>query len=1303
MSKIDRLSILGIRSFDNTRSETIQFHTPLTLIVGYNGSGKTTIIECLKYATTGALPPNAGNGSAFIHDPNLCGEKEVLAQVKMSFKSTSGARMVATRSLQLTVKKTIRAFKTLEGHLLMVKDGERTGISSRVAELNQLMPQYLGVSRAILDNVIFCHQDDSLWPMAEPANLKRKFDEIFEALKYTKAIDNIKVLRKHQNAELAKFKIDEQHSKEDKDKADRAEKRSRELSDEIEALREETHKLGEDIRQATEEADKAWSHAARFEEIIGTLKGKQIEAQTKEESINYLRSHVKEMEESDEWLKDTLDQYEERMALHQEHIATQTGQYDALKVAIETNRQQSAQKQTEAGRLAAEKTNHEQQVVRREAMVKETARRHNIRGFDTELDEAHIRDFMERLTKMSRDQNLKLERAQRETQEELQTAQHTLNELGERRSALNQSKAFAKDQITTNDRIISRLQAELDKIDIDEGAKAALDSKLDDVKSKLQKAKKDIQEANFDKSIHEANTRLRSLEESSEELNSELIQSSRRLGDLAKLDFLRNELRERQHSLETMKGAHNDRIAEVVGTNWQPSNLDREFQLAVDQKHSELLDAERQRNGVSRDLEQVEFKLNTSRLELKKKRQESQTCEKRLREVSGTEPSEYLETVARLQDDRDTLKNDVANFAKLQEYYESCVKIAEEHNVCRLCERSFKAEKERAKLLAKIDKLLSKAAQESDVKELELIEADLKEARDAAPSYDTWQRLTISEIPNLEAEGRRLEARRDTLLIQAEEQDKSVNEREEAKRDVGALTKTIQNITRYSSEIKSLESQIENLAAQQKETSMSRTLDDIKEQLSDTKAKVQTARNTVVRLTGDYERAKGLINSLELESRDVSTRLQRASHELEQKGNLDARTEELRSLNQHQRDSMKRADRDIEALAPHFLKAQGKYDEIKRRGAEKVSQHQHDASELVNSSHQLKLTDEDINSYLARGGPAQLARCEREMKSLQNELSKLEGEQRQITIEVNKARGQLDKQDATKRSIQDNLKLRQDIRGLETVNAEIAELEAHNAETDRDRFTREAEKWGLRHRNASAEQSSKMGAMKSKDDQLLQLLTDYETDYKDAAKKYKEAHIKVETTKAAVEDLGRYGGALDKAIMRYHSLKMEEINRIVEELWKKTYQGTDVDTVMIRSDTDGAKGKSSYNYRVTMVKQDAEMDMRGRCSAGQKVLASIIIRLALAECFGVNCGLIALDEPTTNLDRDNIKSLAESLHDIINVRQQQSNFQLIVITHDEEFLRYMKCADFCDNYYRVSRNERQKSIIERQSIAEVSG
>ena len=69
-----------------------------------------------------------------------------------------------------------------------------------------------------------------------------------------------------------------------------------------------------------------------------------------------------------------------------------------------------------------------------------------------------------------------------------------------------------------------------------------------------------------------------------------------------------------------------------------------------------------------------------------------------------------------------------------------------------------------------------------------------------------------------------------------------------------------------------------------------------------------------------------------------------------------------------------------------------------------------------------------------------------------------------------------------------------------------------------------------------------------------------------------------------------------------------------------------------------------------------------------QVLACLIIRLALAETFSTNCGIIALDEPTTNLDRENIGSLAEALAELANKRAEQGNFQLVVITHDEDFI-----------------------------------
>lgn len=133
--------------------------------------------------------------------------------------------------------------------------------------------------------------------------------------------------------------------------------------------------------------------------------------------------------------------------------------------------------------------------------------------------------------------------------------------------------------------------------------------------------------------------------------------------------------------------------------------------------------------------------------------------------------------------------------------------------------------------------------------------------------------------------------------------------------------------------------------------------------------------------------------------------------------------------------------------------------------------------------------------------------------------------------------------------------------------------------------------------------------------------------------------------------------------MKYHSVKMEEINKILRELWQHTYKGQDIDTIEMRADVDSKEGgKANYNYRVRlmnlprapfysrsflrqviMVKGDTELDMRGRCSAGQKVLASLVIRLALAETFCLNCGILALDEPTTNLDRYNVESFANAL------------------------------------------------------------
>ena len=40
------------------------------------------------------------------------------------------------------------------------------------------MHELLGVPKAVLEHVVFCHQEESNWPLLEGAKLKERFDQV---------------------------------------------------------------------------------------------------------------------------------------------------------------------------------------------------------------------------------------------------------------------------------------------------------------------------------------------------------------------------------------------------------------------------------------------------------------------------------------------------------------------------------------------------------------------------------------------------------------------------------------------------------------------------------------------------------------------------------------------------------------------------------------------------------------------------------------------------------------------------------------------------------------------------------------------------------------------------------------------------------------------------------------------------------------------------------------------------------------------------------------------------------------------
>jgi DNA repair protein RAD50 len=1109
----------------------------------------------------------------------------------------------------------------------MIKDGERTTISSRVAELDQIMPQYLGVSEAILDSVIFCHQDESLWPMSEPGVLKKRFDEIFAAMKYTKAIDNIKALRKAQGTELAKHKMFEDQFKIDKDRGERAEKQSLALQSEIEKLREQSEQLNKDMQVALENAREKHQQSVSFLGIINDLNTKRERAALRQQDVNDLRKGLEELPESDDWLKSTLAQYEEQMTRYRSEEQIYQDQYRELQEEIHQARKRLAGKLAEQGQFQAQKENHERQIELRSSLVREAARIHAIRGYDGDLDDNRIREFMERVSKLSIEKARERERVQKATDDELSHVRALLADLENRRSIRTQDKVIAKQTIAANDKKIYAIQNEVDEINIDEGAKAVLDLSLKDLKDRLQKIVAGFENAAWDSQLHTENAQLRDLEEENERLNNELVSNTRLASSRAQLEFVKKELKDRQRSLDTMIAAHGEKISSTIGSNWQIVTLEQEFQAILDQKSRALANAQRQRDGTSRELEQIEFKLSTIRDARKKKAAEMKTCQDVVLDsifIDGQRLSttdDYLTEMATLESDRDTLKSDVENFTHLNTFFNKCIIVAEQQGKCRLCDRKFAEAREKSSAIAKLRQRLAEDNRAALAAELQKVEDDLKAAQAARSQYEAYIRLSDVEIPALDKDLKRNEDQRVNLLASLEDQDAIVREEESAKREVESLSKTISTITRYSSEISSFDAQAVTLSMQHNSSVNSLSLEEIQERLAACGEQTRGLKAKIAKITSEKDRTKSLINILELEVRDVASKLTYANHEMEKKQGHLSRIQDLKENSRTQHDSIRQAEVDLDALSPQISKIKAQESDVQQSGRDKVKEINDESSRLSDTVNKLRDADNAIKVYLENDGLGRLTACQRSIKSIEQDIARAEGEVSQITSKANRVKEQLNNSERNKRTISDNLKFRQNLHELEILHEQIAELESRNATEDYNRLASEAQRFEMRHQRLLAERGPILGTMRAKDDELQRLLTEWETDYKDAARKYREAHIKVETTKAAIDDLGRYGTALDQAIMKYHSMKMEEINRIAGELWQSTYQGTDVDTILIRSDVENASNKRNFNYRVCMVKQDAEMDMRGRCSAGQRVLASIIIRLALAECFGVNCGV----------------------------------------------------------------------------------
>ncbi|CAO1416257.1 unnamed protein product [Diamesa hyperborea] len=1307
MSTLEKLSILGIRSFgiDKEDEQKIHFQSPLTLIVGENGCGKTTIIECLKFALTGEKPPGTDNGKTFIHDPKIFKQHECLGRVRLMINSTGGNKLTCTRAVKTSLLKGNKTkFETLDSTIDVENAaGNKIQLSKRCADTTTEMCAAMGVSKAILNNVIFCHQEDSNWPLDEGKKLKEKFDAIFGTTEYNKAIDKIIKKRKsHQD----KCKLETQAKNFLETEKNETEKKQ----NEVEKLRVKHIGMTEDyqryltlLKPLQDEMEKIME----MEKHVGRL-GAQIESinlniENSKNGIEKIRNKIKRM------IDGNIPELEEQLASFRE---TQQMNLIELKEMEKQQRELTAREKVLQEKINDAKVKlstffnqreQEQDLIsNRFIEIKKLCAKLNIEydadhdcDSDVKLDsifeeiKSGIADIEEQFYKirMKEDEKEKNFQKQIDMLREEKTAHETnLVAQQNRLSKIKNDRSTFKSDIAGIEASMPMLNDLCDQIDI-----AEIELKDYEKRNKVEhlEEQKIVLEVEKD----EMDSQLTTLDRDIEYLQS----VSKITGEL---EIKERELEKDSNDLERTRNKNTANLRVLFNNK----EIDKNYNRSVQSCHEKLEQEIKILNKSLNDNQMTSNRLQTQRKHLKDqhKSKESELTEIKDKIDELCEGQNYNEVLSKVKEKLTKSQMDLGYLKSSEQTFKHYVKEIVKDPCCPLCHKDLD-DTESDDLKTEIDDKIKKLPKNITEAEKKLKEDNKMYDKliSMKSSHDRIVKLE-KEVKELKDDMDRVDKQNSEALLKIEDLEVELLEPNEKMKifqpsfigEMSRMDDLLRNIQLKSKEVASLKSKLSDKMpggsleeAQQKRRKLNvdsklkgDQVKELNQKINKIQSDLMTAREKLGKMRSQkieyQEKVQGL-DRLKTQLKDV----EKEKMELEKK--LQDEQDELGPLKKKLSDTM----RDKESA--------------KEVGCQKIKRHQENINDLKKINSEIERLSSEVDKLSSLNLVVKIEECQKNSKSWESSQKSLATEHEKMSREISRLNSEISNQEINERNLMDNLELQNMQKSLQENVEQQKALRKKFGDLNVKKLQKDKIENDENQKQIQAKRNTIYGQLAELENRISEADKDLSSNkHKNSKLNYQKAVFKIAVLKRIIDDLGKYRLALEWALMKFHTEKMEQINRIIRELWNSIYRGNDIDYIMIKTDEDTLKNsadkKRSFNYRVVQVKNGGvEVDMRGRCSAGQKVLASLIIRMALADTFSANCGVLALDEPTTNLDHKNIRALCAALCKICDERgTANKNFMMIIITHDEEFVTALDKSEY---YFKLSRSDNGKSKIEKIS------
>ncbi|XP_065557102.1 DNA repair protein RAD50-like isoform X2 [Artemia franciscana] len=1236
--------------------------------------------------------------------------QRVKGQVLLDFKDIQNQELVVCRSLEATQKPKSVMMKTLDSTLSKREGSKFVSIGKKCADIDAEVVDSLGVSKAILNNVIFCHQEDSCWPLDEGKKVKEKFDAIFNAERYMKCIKLHLDIRKtlHEKYNIIKTEI-----KHLGDRRSDAVNNRRKIADQERKLSEAQEHIREIEAQMVplvEEKNKLWQALQEVEQIADKLRNSQRDLENNLKAQKELRQSLEE-----EFMGTDLE-LEEKLRNFQMDMDDKVSSFQQLERKVKkldseigfVSREKS-QLLMLLGKLRSESEVHEKNKKKLFSDLKNIVAQYELSiSIDTEdLARNEVDNVFNELSKKTKAEKERLEKLKQEEEQKINKQHIVIQEIRDEKTSADKEIKLKQDQSNEIEVKKTTIRNRLDEVNQRSGRLDRLEKELAAVTQELSRKENEVDDKLLEVEISNLKEEVQTAIEVENALDIEKSRLHEQSAARAKFDLLSKQLEDKKEKAKRLKAAHENMLLNLLGGEIRDDDLKYQFENCLSKLGSEIQDIEKEIQSASRKLSGLKKEREMLEKQLAGKENDLRKLKQKVNEVTSVDRLEKELTKVKeelsIQQDQKGI-NDSLNI-----HYTDFIKKLKQKKCCPLCHRGFPEDNLVDDLIQELKTKISKVPLELEKIGKKIEEYTEKQAKllTLRPAVEKIKEIEGTELRELKTKLENVEAEIKTLTSTIEEKEDSTSFAKTQEASAKNIQGEVVAFCQFIDEIK------KSSAALDKEKSKfglakidsKRTLPVVSSEHANAKRNLEVLQNKKSTLQDKLNRYREEIGKITSRKNALQEDKMKIGQDLQQKQTLEQQLESLSQEASEIEAAVEEKQKQRPTLSRRLLAAENKLSELKKIKDKKIEEATETLSTLQKKNEDLKDLLRIVRSWTDQGRDRELTESEKSLSTVQAKESELSSEKVKQEKLLSQAKSDIDKHKVAERDLQDNARLRQKKSEEKKIRKECESLSQkhrsrnyHNLKSEEDDVSRK-----LNH--LQAELQGNRGIVTTLESSISREKADYEKAYSTIHKEFKEKVFQERVHFHAIEDLNKNRVALEWAIAKFHEEKMRIINKRIKQLWREIYRGVDIDYIMIHTDeidptSAGSEKRRQHSYKVVMFKGDVELDMRGRCSAGQKMCASIIIRMALAETFSGSCGVLALDEPTTNLDRDNIESLSRALTSLADRHEGQRNFQLIVITHDETFLETMCRTTYLEHYYRVSRDKKGNSQVRKIPVTQ---